>query len=118
MGTMEGSGAEPTHDELVEGLGGVAMAATAKGADGKKATLLTWHRCLGHSSFETVGASAKDSATGIEISDLPTKIPGLDACAVRVVAKSAHLPQREGRGRASEYLERVHIDISGLMPIQ
>ena len=79
----------------------------------RKPTLPTWHRYLGHSSFETVVASAKSGVTGIEISDLPKKIPGLDACAACVAAKSVHLPRREGRGRVSEYLERVHIDISG-----
>ena len=28
-----------------------------------------------------------------------------------------HLPHKEGRGRASEYLEQVHVDIAGPMPI-
>jgi len=40
--TMEGE-EEPTHEKLVEHLGTVAMVATAKGADGIRATLMTWH---------------------------------------------------------------------------
>ena len=41
--TMDGDDVKPTHDELVERLDKVAMVATANGADGKRATLLTWH---------------------------------------------------------------------------
>ena len=52
------------------------------------------------------------------ISDLPTKIPGLEACAACVLAKAVHLPHKEGRNRATEYLERVHIDISGPVPVK
>jgi len=115
--TMEVSGTGPTHDELVERLGSVAMVASARGAEGGKATLLTWHRRLGHSSFKTVVASAK-GVTGMEITDLPTKVPGLDACAACVAAKSVHLPHKEGRSRAGEFLERVHIDIAGPMPVK
>ena len=54
----------------------------------------------------------------MEISDLPTKIPGLNACAACIVAKAVHLPHKEGQSRASEYLERVHIDIAGPMPVK
>ena len=49
--TMGGDDAEPTHDELANRLDGVVMVATAKGVDGIKATLLTWHR-LGHPSLK------------------------------------------------------------------
>ena len=35
-------GGDPTHEELLERLGKVAMVATAKGADGMRATLMTW----------------------------------------------------------------------------
>ena len=45
------------------------------------------------------------------ITHVPAKIPGLDACVACVVGKSVHLPHKEGGGRASEYLERVHIDM-------
>ena len=38
---MDGDGVEPTHDELVERLDKVVMVATAKNADGIRATLLT-----------------------------------------------------------------------------
>ena len=116
--TMAVNGTGPTHDELVERLGNVAMIASARGAEGEKASLLTWHRRLGHSSFKTVVASAKGGVTGMEITDLPTKTPGLDACAACVAAKSVHLPHKEGRSRAGEYLERVHIDIAGPMPVR
>jgi len=46
-------GEDPTHELLVERLGKVAMVATAKGADGMRATLVTWHQRLGHPSFKT-----------------------------------------------------------------
>src|SRR5258708_12794978 len=51
--TTEGE-LEPTHEELVGHLESVAMVATAKGADGTKATLMTCHRWLGHPSFKPV----------------------------------------------------------------
>ena len=41
--TMNGDDVKPTHAELVERLDKVAMVAMANGADGKRATLLTWH---------------------------------------------------------------------------
>ena len=83
-----------------------------------EATLMTWHRRLGHASFKTVVALAKSGASGIVISDIPAKIPGLDACAACVAAKSVHLPHKEGRKRGSRYLERVHINIAGPMPVR
>ena len=36
------------------------------------------------------------------VTDLPTKIPALDACAACVAAKSVHVPHKEGRNRARE----------------
>jgi len=36
-------GEDPTHEELVERLGKVAMVAMAKGANGMRVTLMTWH---------------------------------------------------------------------------
>ena len=54
---------------------------------------------------------------GVVVTDLPAKVPSLDACAACVAGKSVHLPHKEGRGRASGYLERVHIDITGPMPV-
>ena len=62
--TMEGGEEETTH-ELVGRLGKVTMVAMVKGADGKKATLITWHRWLGHPSFKTVVALVKNGAEGI-----------------------------------------------------
>jgi len=96
---------EPTYPELVQRLQKVVMAATARGGNGTEATLMTWHRRLGHASFKTVVALAKSGASGIVISDIPAKIPGLDACAACVAAKSVHLPHKEGRKRGSRYLE-------------
>jgi len=55
--------------------------------------------------------------SGIVVTDLPAKVPGLGACAVCATGKSMHLPHKEGRGQASEYLERVHVDIAGPMPV-
>ena len=52
----------------------------------------------------------------MEISDLPAKIPGLDVCAACIVAEAVHLPHK-GRNRATEYLERVHNDIPGPVPV-
>jgi len=53
----------------------------------------------------------------MEITDVPVRIPGLDACSVCVAAKMVHLPHKEGRGRATEYLERVHVEIAGPMHV-
>ena len=115
MDTSEG--ADPTHQELVERLEKVVMIATAKGGKGTEATLMTWHRRLGHPSFRTVVELARSGTGGIVITDMPAKVPGLDACAACVAGKSVHLPHKEGRERATEYLERVHIDIAGPMPV-
>jgi hypothetical protein len=103
--------------ELAERLETVAMVATATGAEGTKATLLTWHQHLGHPSFKVVALS-ESGANGMVITDRPTKIPGLDACAACVAAKTSHSPHKEGRERAGEYLRRVHIDIAGPMPVR
>jgi hypothetical protein len=116
--TTEGKEDEATHEELAERLETVAMVATAKGAEGTKATLMTWHRRLGHPSFKTLIALSESGADGMEITDLPKKIPGLDACAACVAAKMKHSPHKEGRERAEEYLGRVHIDIAGPMPVK
>ena len=116
--TVEGVQAESALDELAERLGRVAMVATVKGPNGKRASLLTWHQWLGHLSFKTMVASAKGGVSGMEISDLPMKIPGLDACTACVVAKAVHLPHKEGWSRATKYLKRVHIDITSPMPVK
>jgi hypothetical protein len=115
--TMEGD-EDATHDELGERLATVAMVATVKGADGTRASLMTWHQRLGHPSFKTVVALAESGADGMIITDLPMKTPGLDACAACVAAKSVHLPHRDGRNRAETYLDRVHIDIAGPMQVK
>ena len=109
---------EPTYPELAQRLQKVAMTTTARGGNGREATLMTWHRRLGHPLFKTVVALARSGASGIVISNIPAKIPGLDACAVCVVAKSVHLLHKEGRKWASRYLGRVHIDIAGPMPVK
>jgi hypothetical protein len=57
---------EPTHEERLET---VAMVATARGAEGTKAALLTWHRRLGHPSFKTVVALSESGANGMGITD-------------------------------------------------
>ena len=53
----------------------------------------------------------------MEITDVLVRIPGLDACSACVAAKMVHLPHKEGRGRATEYLGQVHVDIAGPMYI-
>ena len=109
---------ELTYPELVECLLKVTMTVTARGGNGMEAMLMTWHRWLGHLLFKTVVALARSGASGIVISDIPAKIPGLDTCAACIAAKSVHLPHKEGRKWASKYLECVHIDIAGPMPIK
>ena len=59
---------------------------------------------------------AQNGASGMVITDLPVKIPGLNACAACVMGKSVCLPCKERHG-GSEYLERVHTYIAGPMPI-
>ena len=39
------------------------------------------------------------------------------ACAACVAEKSVHLPHKEGGGRGCKYLERVHVDIAGPIPV-
>jgi len=46
------------------------------------------------------------------------RCPGLDARAACVAVTLVHSPPKEGRGRANEYLGRVHIDIVGHMPVK
>jgi len=58
-------GEDPTHEELLERLGKVAVVVTAKGADGMRATLMTWHRRLGHPSFKTMTALAEGGPDGM-----------------------------------------------------
>ena len=115
---METSGdADPTHQELVDCLGKVAMTTTAKGGRGTEATLMTWHCRLGHLSFRMVVELVQKGASGMVITDMPVKVPGLDVCTACVAGKSVHLPHKEGREWVTEYLERVHINIAGPMPV-
>ena len=83
-----GDDTEPSHEELVGRLGMFAMVATAKGADGMKAT---WLRGLGLPSFKIVVTLAENSTNSMVIMDLPEKIPSLDACGACVAAKAVHL---------------------------
>ena len=53
----------------------------------------------------------------MEITNLPARIPGLDACSACVVAKMVHLPHKEGRSCVTKYLEQVHVDIAGPMHV-
>ena len=61
-------------------------------------------------------ALTESGATGTVITDLPEKIPGLDACAACIAAKAVHFLHKERYSCAGEYLGRVHIDIA--RPIQ
>jgi len=69
--------AEPTHKELIERLGAVALVATVKGPDGMRATLLTWHRRLGHLAFKRVLALAQSGVSGMVIMDVPAVVHAL-----------------------------------------
>ena len=73
---------------------------------------------MGHSSFKLVVVLAKSGTSGIVITDIPVKIPGLDACTACIAGKSVHLPHKQGRQWASRYLEQVHINITGPMPVK
>ena len=94
-----------TYLELVEHLLKATMTVMARGGNRMEATLMTWHRQLGHPLFKTVVALARSGASGIVISDIPVKIPGLDACAACIAAKLVHLPHKEGRKQVIKYLE-------------
>ena len=96
---------ELTYPEVVERLLKVAMTAMARGGNRMEATLMTWHRWLGHLLFKTVVALARSGTSGIVISNIHAKISGLDVCAACIAAKSVHLPHKEGRKWVSKYLE-------------
>jgi len=96
-GWMTDSGeGKSTYQELLGRLGKAAMTATVRGGSGLKASLLTWHCWLGHLSFKTIVELAQEGASGLEITDIPVRIPGLDACSACVAAKMVHLPHKEG----------------------
>ena len=78
--TTDSGEGESTYQELLGRLGKVAMTATVRGGSGPKASLLTWHRRLGHLSFKTVVELAQEGVSGLEITNVPARIPGLDAC--------------------------------------
>ena len=52
------------------------------------------------------------------ITDLPEKMPGLDACAACIAAKAVHFPHKERYSCAGEYLGRVHNDIARPMQVK
>jgi len=87
-GWMTDSGeGESTYQELLGRLGKVAMTATVRRGSGPKASLLTWHHRLGHLSFKTVVELAQEGASGLEITDVPARIPGLNACSACVAVE-------------------------------
>ena len=96
---------ELIYPELVECLLKVTMTVMARGGNRMGAMLMTWHRWLGHPLFKTVVVLVRSSMSRIFISDIPVKIPGLDACAACIAAKSVHLPHKEGKKQANKYLE-------------
>jgi len=92
--TIEDDGEGPTHEELVKGLGKVAMVTTAKGANGTRRTLMTWRQRLGHPSFGTLVALAESGAKGMAITEPPKTVPSLDARAGCVAAKAVQFPHK------------------------
>ena len=70
----------------------------------------------GHPPFKTVVELAQNRASGMVINDLPVNLPGLGASAACVVGRSVHLPHVERR-LAGKYLERVHTNIAGTVPV-
>ena len=103
--TDEDKQVEMTHNELIQHLETVVLAAMSRGGNGMAASLMTWHQCLGHTLFKTVVALAQGSTSGMVITDLPVTIPGLDTCAACIAAKSVHLPHKTDRRRADKFLE-------------
>ena len=63
-------------------------------------------------------ALTESGATGMVTTDLPEKLPGLDACAACVAAKEVQFPYEEGCSCAGDYLCRVHIDIARPMQVK
>jgi len=110
-------GTDQSPEDVVKHINDYALLTTAKGVHSSDTSLLTWHCRLGHPSFKTVVELLKGGVSGMVITDVPEKIPGLDVCAACVAGKSLHLLHKEGRMRVMEFLERVHIDIAGLMPV-
>ena len=112
---------EATEDllagQLIQRLKDTALNTTARGGDRVKASLMTWHHWLGHPSFKTVVQLAQGGGSGMIITDTPAVVPALDACAACVASKSVHLPHKTSRTCATEYLEQVHVNIAGLMPV-
>ena len=84
--TNSGEG-ELTYQELLGCLGKVTMTATVREGSGPKAPLLTWHRQLGHLLFKTVVELVQEGVSGLEITDVPARIPGLDACSTCVAVE-------------------------------
>ena len=84
----DGGSKEPTHQEIVARLDGFAMVAMAKAGKGSEASLLTWHRWLGHPSFKAVVDLDRSGVSGIIITDVPASVPGPDGCAACVTGKA------------------------------
>ena len=106
----DGGRTEPTYQEIVERLDGIAMAATARGGKGSEATLMTWHRRLGHPSFKTVVELAQSGVGGMVITDvwsLRTYLQGFPV-SMRVwlalrESRSTYLIRRDAGERASTW---------------
>lgn len=56
--TDEDKQVEMTHNELIQHLETVMLAAMARGGNGMALLLMTWHQHLGHTLFKTVVALA------------------------------------------------------------
>ena len=98
-------GMDQSPEDVVKRIDDYALLATAKGGHGSDTSLLTWHHRLGHPSFKMVVELLKGGVSGMVITDVLEKIPGLDACTACVAGKSLHLPHKEGHMRATEFLE-------------
>jgi len=58
-----------THDELLRHIDKATLVATAKDADGERATIRTWHGLLGHPLSKVVVALAGSGANSMLIMD-------------------------------------------------
>jgi len=82
---------DQTPKDVAKQIDNHTLVATAKGGRSSDASLLTWHRRLGHPSFKAVVELSRGGVSGMVITDVPEKIPSLDSCAACVTGKLLHL---------------------------
>ncbi|CCO30981.1 hypothetical protein RSOLAG1IB_12702 [Rhizoctonia solani AG-1 IB] len=82
-----------------------------------RADLTTWHRRLGHISYEYVLEMVKSGAVkGMDI--IGSRSPPKSPCSPCIQAKHARSPFRESQNHASQVLELMHSDLHGPTKVQ